>query len=313
MNDKQNFSVDLIIILGATATGKTRLAVKIAGALNGEIISADSRQVYRKLDIGTGKDYDDYFIAGKTIPYHLIDILDPEENYSVYQFQKDFKTVFEKITKKGKQPILCGGTGLYIESVLLDYPLSGFPPDFQLREELESKNISELLELAGIEFNENTNESERNNKRRIIRFIEKSVYNPKSAVQHIKIDSVFVLGIDLPRDIIRRKISDRLNYRLKNGLIEEVEQLVQQGLVFERLDYFGLEYRFIAKFLQGQISRTELQEKLGTAIHQFAKRQLSWFRRMERRGIKIHWIPNGDFEIAIKTIYDNTVLTEEKP
>ena len=300
INRKSSF--DLIVVLGATATGKTSLAVKLADKLNGEIISADSRQVYRKLDIGTGKDYEDYYINGKMIPYHLIDILDPVENYSVYQFQIDFKTSFEEITSKGKQPILCGGTGLYIESVLLDYPLTVIPPNYKLRDDLENKSLDELRELAGPGFTQYSNESEQNNKRRIIRFIEKSGYTGKPPEQVIKIKSSIVLGTDFPRDTIRRQITERLNYRLDNGLIEEVQQLIQDGLSYERLDYFGLEYKFIAQFLQKKLTKSELSEKLATAIHQFAKRQLSWFRRMERRGVTIHRIQNGDFQSALDTI-----------
>ena len=299
---KRKSSIDLIVILGATATGKTSLAVKLADAYNGEIISSDSRQVYRKLDIGTGKDYEDYNINGKIIPYHLIDILNPIENYSVYQFQIDFKTAFEKITSRRKQPILCGGTGLYIESVLLDYPLAEIPPNYKLRGDLDNKSLNELRDLAGPGFTQYSNESEQNNKRRIIRFIEKLGSTGESIKQVVKIESAIVLGTDFPRDTIRRQITERLNYRLDSGLIEEVQQLVQEGLSYERLYYFGLEYKFIAQFLQKELTKSELSEKLATAIHQFAKRQLSWFRRMERRGIKIHWIKEGDFQSALDTI-----------
>ena len=309
---KRKSSIDLIVILGATATGKTSLAVKLADAYNGEIISSDSRQVYRKLNIGTGKDYEDYNINGKIIPYHLIDILNPVENYSVYQFQIDFKTAFEKIISRRKQPILCGGTGLYIESVLLDYPLTEIPPNYKLRDDLENKSLNELRDLAGPGFTQYSNESEQNNKRRIIRFIEKLGSTGESIKQVVKIESAIVLGTDFPRDTIRRQITERLNYRLDSGLIEEVQQLVQEGLSYERLDYFGLEYKFIAQFLQKKLTKSELSEKLATAIHQFAKRQLSWFRRMERRGIKIHWIKEGDFQSALDTIKLNMKKSGQK-
>ncbi len=302
MVSKENSSLDLIIVLGATATGKTKLAVKLADKLDGEIISADSRQVYRKLDIGTGKDYKDYILNGKNIPYHLIDIIDPNENYSVYNFQNDFKIAFEKIISSNKKPILCGGTGLYIESILLNYPLTDCPPNYKLRKELENKSINELRNLAGKTFNKYANPSEIHNKRRIIRFIEKLQANIPSDKQIIKITSFIVLGIDYSREIIRDRITKRLLNRLENGLIKEVQDLIRDGITYRKLESLGLEYKYISLYLQKKLNEEELEKKLETAIHRFAKRQMSWYKRMEKRGVKIHWIKNGNFQTALEII-----------
>jgi len=300
MNNKNTF--DLIVVLGATATGKTKLAVQIANELNGEIISADSRQIYKKMDIGTGKDYNEYSIKNHQIKYHLIDILEPQYDYSVYQFQKDFKRAFDQIKLNNKVPILCGGTGLYIESVLLDYALFKASPNLKLRQNLEKKSLDELRTLAGEEFLKNTNDSEINNKRRIIRFIEKLNQKDQSPKQIIKIKSPLILGTKFERDVIRKKISIRLLQRLEEGLIEEVKNLIEDGISYERLESIGLEYKFVSYYLKKQITIDELIIKLTTAIQQFAKRQLSWYRRMERRSLKINWIENADYNIALDVI-----------
>ena len=300
MNNKNTF--DLIVVLGATATGKTKLAVQIANELNGEIISADSRQIYKKMDIGTGKDYNEYSIKDHQIKYHLIDILEPQYDYSVYQFQKDFKQAFDQIKLNNKVPILCGGTGLYIESVLLDYALFKASPNLKLRQNLEKKSLDELRTIAGEEFLKNTNDSEINNKRRIIRFIEKLNQKDQSPKQIIKIKSPLILGTKFERDIIRKKISIRLLQRLEEGLIEEVNNLIKDGISYERLESIGLEYKFVSYYLKKQLTRDELIIKLTTAIQQFAKRQLSWYRRMERRSLKINWIKNADYNIALDVI-----------
>ena len=300
MNNKNTF--DLIVVLGATATGKTKLAVQIANELNGEIISADSRQIYKKMDIGTGKDYNEYSIKNHQIKYHLIDILEPQYDYSVYQFQKDFKRAFDQIKLNNKVPILCGGTGLYIESVLLDYALFKASPNLKLRQNLEKKSLDELRTLAGEEFLKNTNDSEINNKRRIIRFIEKLNQKDQSPKQIIKIKSPLILGTKFERDVIRKKISIRLLQRLEEGLIEEVNNLIKDGISYERLESIGLEYKFVSYYLKKQITIDELIIKLTTAIQQFAKRQLSWYRRMERRSLKINWIENADYNIALDVI-----------
>ena len=300
MNNKNTF--DLIVVLGATATGKTKLAVQIANELNGEIISADSRQIYKKMDIGTGKDYNEYSIKNHQIKYHLIDILEPQYDYSVYQFQKDFKRAFDQIKLNNKVPILCGGTGLYIESVLLDYALFKASPNLKLRQNLEKKSLDELRTIAGEEFLKNTNDSEINNKRRIIRFIEKLNQKDQSPKQIIKIKSPLILGTKFERDVIRKKISIRLLQRLEEGLIEEVKNLIKDGISYERLESIGLEYKFVSYYLKKQITIDELIIKLTTAIQQFAKRQLSWYRRMERRSLKINWIENADYNIALDVI-----------
>ena len=301
MNDKK-YKFNLIVILGATATGKTNLAVKIADKYNGEIISADSRQIYKRLNIGTGKDYDEYVINDKKIHYHLIDIIEPNIDYSVFQFQNDFKRAYNKIRSKNKIPILCGGTGLYIESILLDYPLNDIEPNYELRKKLETKSINSLLKLAGGQFIKNSNESELNNKRRIIRFIEKLNQPKRKPKQVIKIDNPLIIGTNFARAVIREKIEKRLIKRLNEGLIEEVKDLLNNGISSNRLESIGLEYKFVSQYLDKIYTKDEFILKLTTGIQQFAKRQLSWFRRMERRKLKIHWVDNADFNTSCKII-----------
>ena len=301
MNDKK-YKFNLIVILGATATGKTNLAVKIADKYNGEIISADSRQIYKRLNIGTGKDYDEYVINDKKIHYHLIDIIEPDIDYSVFQFQNDFKRAYNKIRSKNKIPILCGGTGLYIESILLDYPLNDIEPNYELRKKLETKSINSLLKLAGEQFIKNSNESELNNKRRIIRFIEKLNQPKRKPKQVIKIDNPLIIGTNFARTIIREKIEKRLIKRLNEGLVEEVKGLLNNGISSNRLESIGLEYKFVSQYLDKIYTKDEFILKLTTGIQQFAKRQLSWFRRMERRKLKIHWVDNADFNTSCKII-----------
>ena len=254
------------------------------------------------MDIGTGKDYNEYSIKNHQIKYHLIDILEPQYDYSVYQFQKDFKRAFDQIKLNNKVPILCGGTGLYIESVLLDYALFKASPNLKLRQNSEKKSLDELRTIAGEEFLKNTNDSEINNKRRIIRFIEKLNQKDQSPKQIIKIKSPLILGTKFERDVIRKKISIRLLQRLEEGLIEEVKNLIKDGISYERLESIGLEYKFVSYYLKKQITIDELIIKLTTAIQQFAKRQLSWYRRMERRSLKINWIENADYNIALDVI-----------
>ena len=310
MSQLSHLAYDLLTILGPTATGKTQLAVQLAHKLNGEIISADSRQVYRGMDIGTGKDLGEYKLNGKSIPYHLIDIVDPVEEYNVAQFQKDFQKVSMDIRKLEKLPILCGGTGFYVKAVLLDFQLSKTEPNKQLRQKLENWKLEDLInELETISPGASAN-TPVDTKRRVIRAIEvaknrrqkigdrdNEIQNPKS-----KIQNPIVLGVNYPREVIRERITARLHERLNNGMIEEVELLLKNGVTHERLDRFGLEYRFISHYLQGQLSRDEMAEKLNTAIHQFAKKQMTFFRNMEKNGIKIHWIPEGDFETALGII-----------
>ncbi len=310
MSQLSHLAYDLLTILGPTATGKTQLAVQLAHKLGGEIISADSRQVYRGMDIGTGKDLGEYKLNGKSIPYHLIDIVDPVEEYNVAQFQKDFQKVSMDIRKLEKLPILCGGTGFYIKAVLMDFQLSKTEPNKQLRQKLENWKLEDLInELETISPGASANTLV-DTKRRVIRAIEvaknrrqeigdrdNEIQNPKS-----KIQNPIILGVNYPREVIRKRITTRLHERLNSGMIEEVELLLKNGVTHERLDSFGLEYRFISHYLQGQLSRDEMAEKLNTAIHQFAKKQMTFFRNMEKNGIKIHWIPEGDFETALGII-----------
>ena len=291
--------LNFIVITGPTATGKTRIAVNIAHQYNGEIISADSRQIYKGMDIGTGKDLKEYSIKGIQIPYHLIDILDPNEDYSVYRFQRDFLLSYNKIKSKGKLPILCGGTGLYIESILLKYKLQDAPgPDQSLRESLQNKSTTQLLELfKDISPQKYQNPSKKDTKNRIIRSIEIELLKTSSRPDifiNQEIDNFLVIGIQRDRQNNRELIKKRLIQRLENGLIDEVKNLLNHGLEMSRLDYFGLEYKFVGNYLKNELSKEDLIEKLNIAIGQFAKRQLSWFRRMEKRGIKIHWISPED-------------------
>ena len=291
----------MIIILGPTATGKTKLAVDLAKKYNGEIISADSRQIYKYLDIGTGKDLEDY----KNIPYHLIDIIEPEGNYSVYTFQKDFIKSYDKIIKKGKTPILCGGTGLYIESILLDYNLSNSPPpDSELRQKLSKKNIIELTKYFE-KINDNIIKNPKmDTKNRIIRNIEiclnKNKINTNQKKNRLPIKNYKVIGIFPGREEVKKNITIRLKKRIDEGLIQEVKNLLNEKTTKERLHYFGLEYRYINNHLNGLYTEEELFDELNRAIHKFAKKQMTFFRRMEKRGIKIEWIKKPNIMLVTK-------------
>ena len=295
----------LIVITGPTATGKTRVAVKLAHLLNGEIISADSRQIYRGMDIGTGKDLDEY----NGIPYHLIDILDPSENYSVYDFQIGFLSSYESIVKRGKLPILCGGTGYYIESILLGYELQDRPPpDENLRKKYMSKSKSFLLGKLKSKVNDNSIFETLlvDTKVQIIRQIEifsapKNFNNSGPIVNPMKDDSL-IIGIDSGRDIVRDLIKKRLVDRVEDGMIEEVQSLLDGGLHIDRLDYFGLEYKYVGSYLKNDLSKEEMIQELTTAIRRFAKRQRTWFRGMEKKGMEIHWIDPSQDKNPEKTI-----------
>jgi len=289
----------LIVITGPTASGKTSLASRIAYDIDSEIISADSRQIYKGMDIGTGKDLDDYIVNQKSIPYHLIDILDPKKNYSVYDFQKDFYNAYKKIRLKNKVPILCGGTGLYIESTLLKYDLSTKPaPDENLRTSMENLDKDDLLKhLYAI-----TTEKERSGllletRKQIIRNIE--ILKNSSDSNGFKMkplnDNAIVFATKVDREVLRQKIKQRLIDRINEGMIAEVKGLINDGLPIERLNYFGLEYKFIAQYLKNEISKELLITSLTTAIRKFAKRQRTWFRRMEKRGVNINWIEPHDY------------------
>ena len=282
----------LITILGPTACGKTTLACALAHKLDTEIISADSRQVYRGMDIGTGKDLSDYVVEGKKIPYHLIDICDAGEKYNVYEFQHDFHKAFSEITGKGKLPILCGGTGMYIEAVLKGYKLLRVPENKELRKSLENKSLDELTEMLS-RYASLHNKSDLDSAKRTIRAIEIAEYTRNSEPEYQEFQPInsLIIGIDPDREIRRQKITQRLNSRLKEGIIEEVKTLLDKGIAPEDLIYYGLEYKFVTHYLIGELSYKEMFLQLEIAIHQFAKRQMTWFRGMERRGFTIEWIP----------------------
>jgi len=284
-------SFDLITVLGATAGGKTSFASNLAYHINAEIISADSRQVYRKMNIGTGKDYEDYLVNGVQVPVHLIDIIEPGKKYNVYQFQKDFIDVYKNIKYRGKNAILCGGSGLYLEAVLKDYQLITVPQNSELRAELESKSMDELISV--LEHRKSLhNVSDTSDRKRLIRAIEIAEYyaNKPNENQNLSDLKHLVIGIKFDRNSRRKRISERLKQRLENGMIEEVQGLIDSGVSEDSLIYYGLEYKYVTMYLQGAISYNEMFSQLETAIHQFSKRQMTWFRRMERNGIEIHWL-----------------------
>lgn len=299
----------MITILGPTASGKTSLAATLASHINGmdssmwggdthgaEIISADSRQVYRGMDIGTGKDLEDYTVGGKLIPYHLIDICDAGTKYNLFQYQQDFYDAYQDITHRGVLPILCGGTGLYIESVLKGYHLSPVPQNPALRSSLEGKTLEELTDmLVDLKAKNGSNMHNRTDvdtAQRAIRAIEIETYNLEHSMPERELPAVdsLVIGVSIDRDARRDKITRRLKQRLENGMVEEIKGLLDRGIPAENLLYYGLEYKFITEYVIGKTSYEEMLRGLEIAIHQFAKRQMTWFRGMERRGFTIHWI-----------------------
>ena len=282
----------MITILGPTASGKTPVAARLAAEIGGEIISADSRQVYRRMDIGTGKDLEDY----GSVPYHLIDICEPGTKYNLFEYQQDFYDVYQQIRSRGAVPILCGGTGLYIEAVLKGYKLSPVPQNQALRDSLEGKSLDELSQmLADLKAKTGSNmhnTTDVDSCQRAIRAIEIETYNlehPTPRRELPPVDSI-IIGIDIDRELRREKITRRLKARLDHGMVEEVRVLLDEGIPAEDLIYYGLEYKFLTEYLTGQLSYDEMFQRLEIAIHQFAKRQMTWFRGMERRGFKIHWI-----------------------
>ncbi len=293
---------ELITVLGPTAVGKTRLSVRLANEFNGEIISADSRQVYKFMDIGTGKDLNEYVIDGKKIEYHLINIIDPTEEFNLYLFQQKFFDAFEKIKTKNKIPFLVGGTGLYLSSVLQGYNLPEVNFDENRIAELQKLSIKELREKLKALNPKLHNKTDLEIKERIIKAILISEKKPDQAIdEKLKVNSL-IIGIKVSYDTLRKRITERLKKRLKEGMIEEVENLLQKGVTHERLKLFGLEYKFISLYLQKELSYNDMFQKLNSAIYKFAKRQMTWFRKMEREGIKIHWIEGADFEKAKEII-----------
>ena len=292
---------NLITILGPTATGKTGLAAHLAARLDGEIISADSRQIYRGMDLGTGKDYADYLVGGIEIPSHLIDIEDAGLHYNVFRFQTDFIKVFKEIKSRDKFPVLCGGSGLYIEAILKNYRLIEVPPNKELRKKLEGKSLEELTEILKSLKPKLHNHTDIETDRRAIRAIEIEKYyaeNPQFDASFPEINSLNI-GIDFDRELRRQRITVRLKQRLDEGMLDEVQKLLDSGLTPEQLIYYGLEYKFLTLHLIGELTFDEMFRQLEIAIHQFAKRQMTWFRGMEKRGTKIHWI-NGHLPIGEK-------------
>ena len=286
----------LITILGPTACGKTTLAVALANELGSEIISADSRQVYRGMDIGTGKDLEDYVVDGKRVPYHLIDIVEPGSKYNLYRYQRDFMAAYDDIVSRGAQPILCGGTGLYIEAVLKGYALSTVPQNPALRKQLEGGSLETLTQKL-VELKKKNNSNMHNTTdvdscQRAIRAIEIETYNLEHTAERRPAQPVdaIVFGLDIEREERRRKISERLRQRLDNGMVDEIKRLLDSGVAATDLIYYGLEYKYVTEYVIGKLSFDEMFRQLEIAIHQFAKRQMTWFRGMERRGTVIHWL-----------------------
>lgn len=299
---------NLIVITGATAGGKTSLAANLAYELNSEIISADSRQIYKKMDIGTGKDLSDYQVNGKIIPYHLIDICEPGYKYNVYEYKKDFFETFKKLTEKNIVPILCGGTGLYIDSVINNYELVKVPVNEKLRLELKNKTIGEL-EIILKKYKKLHNKSDLDTTKRAIRAIEIAEYYSRYDFvgdNHPEIKPI-IFGVFFEREQRRTRITERLKFRLENGLIEEAKAIIDSGVSYQDLEYYGLEYKFLTWYLQGKISYDELFIQLNTAIHQFSKRQMTWFRKMEKDGTKIIWI-DGNLNMTEKVKFIKTFL-----
>ena len=298
----------MITILGPTASGKTPVAARLAVEIGGEVISADSRQVYRRMDIGTGKDLDDYIVNSEkgivnsekgivnSVPYHLIDIREPGTKYNLFEYQQDFFDVYQQIRSRGAVPILCGGTGLYIEAVLKGYHLSPVPQNQPLRDSLEGKSLEELTQML-TDLKTKTGSNMHNTTdvdscQRAIRAIEIETYNlehPTPRRELPPVDSL-IIGIDIDRELRREKITRRLKARLEEGMVDEVQALLDEGIPAEDLIYYGLEYKFVTEYLKGETSYEEMFTRLEIAIHQFAKRQMTWFRGMERRGFKINWI-----------------------
>ena len=284
--------IPLVCILGPTAAGKTRLAAHVAAAANGEVVSADSRQVYRHMNIGTGKDPEDYTVHGLTVRSHLIDIVDPGYEYNLYEFKRDCIAAIREIHSRGRLPVLCGGTGLYLSAVLQNYQLLSVPPDPTRRAELETIPTEQLIaELRSYGPLHNTSDVQE--RKRLIRAIEIAEADPSARAPSIALDSR-VFGLRWERRDLRERITQRLAYRLDHGLLEEVRALLDRGLTHDQLIFYGLEYRYVTEHLRGDISREQMFAALGNAIHQFAKRQDTWFRRMERKGVDIRWLDGRD-------------------
>ncbi|NJN24824.1 MAG: tRNA (adenosine(37)-N6)-dimethylallyltransferase MiaA [Cyclobacteriaceae bacterium] len=300
--------INLITITGPTASGKTGFAAHLADRIHGEIISADSRQVYRNMDLGTGKDYHDYVVKGRQIPYHLIDIRDAGYKYNVFEFQQDFNRVFNEISKRGVMPLLVGGTGMYIEAVTKGYKLVPVPVNDDLRAALDQKELSALQEMLASINPKLHNTTDTQHKKRTIRAIEIATFYQENPMVETDIPQInqLVFGVKTDRGLRRKRISRRLDERLKSGMIEEVEHLLQK-VEPKDLIFYGLEYKYITQYLMGELSKEQMHQQLEIAIHQFAKRQMTWFRKMEREGTCIHWI-DGALPMDEKVDYAYSIL-----
>ncbi len=307
----------MVTILGPTASGKTSVAAALALRVGGEIISADSRQVYRRMDIGTGKDLDDYTIGHTHIPYHLIDIVEPGTKYNLFEYQRDFHEAYGGIVDRGHRPILCGGTGLYIEAVLRGYSLSPVPQNQKLRDSLSEKSLDELTAML-VELKSRTGTKMHNNTdvdtaQRAIRAIEIETYNIEHPMPERRLPSVdsVVIGVEIDRETRRRRISERLRARLDNGMADEVKGLLDSGIAPEALIYYGLEYKYVTEYVTGKLSYDDMFKSLEIAIHQFAKRQMTWFRGMERRGFTINWV-DGTLPLSRRVDEIERILNENE-
>ena len=282
---------DLITILGSTASGKTPLAAALAYQLDTEIISGDSRQIYRRMDLGTGKDLEDYTVNGRQIPYHLIDIVEPGYKYNVFEYQRDFLNAYSQVRLKEKLPILCGGTGMYIESVLKGYRLLPVPENPELRDSLAGKSLEDLTRLLST-YKKLHNSTDVDTVKRAIRAIEIEEYYKQQSPEYREFPQInsLIVGVDIERELRREKISRRLKQRLDEGMVDEVKALLDSGIPSEDLIYYGLEYKYLTLYVLGELSFDEMFHQLEIAIHQFAKRQMTWFRGMERRGFTIYWL-----------------------
>lgn len=291
MPNKYKPGYDLLVITGPTASGKTALAASVADRLGGEVISADSRQVYRGMDLGTGKDLDEYNIDGRTIPCHLIDIADPGYKYNVFEYQRDFIRVYNELKQRNVFPVICGGSGMYLDSIITGYSMFEVPPNSGLRAQLEKKSMEELTGILST-YKKLHNTTDTDTKKRAIRAIEIEHFDSFSKKKQTKFPDLksLVIGVMTDRETRRERISARLRQRLDAGMVEEVKKLLINGIRKEALVYYGLEYRFITLYLAGEMKYDDMVKNLEIAIHRFAKRQMTWFRGMERKGIVIHWI-----------------------
>ena len=301
---------DLIAILGPTASGKTQFAAALASRLDTEIISADSRQIYKEMDLGTGKDLADYTVNGKQIPYHLIDIAEPGYKYNVFEYQRDFLKAYETVRLKGKLPIMCGGTGMYLESVLKGYRLLPVPENPELRARLNGKSLDELTEILK-QYKTLHNTTDIDTAKRAIRAIEIEEYYAHTPVNERAFPQLnsLIVGIDIDRELRREKITRRLQQRLEEGMVEEVRDLIKKGIKPEDLIYYGLEYKYLTLYVIGELTYEQMFHDLEIAIHQFAKRQMTWFRGMERRGFTIHWM-NAQWSMEEKIAFVTQLIEQ---